>query len=142
MKTVLVAMASLATLASPIVASAHPYSQGGGWNDRGSQNGGYERSQGRSAYGQGYDQRRGGSYAGSNYRDSYRTDNGAGTAIFAGIAGLLLGSAISGSQSHNYSQSYGYSQPYSQPYGAYPSYDQGYGYSPSYSYAPTYSRGW
>jgi hypothetical protein len=98
-KNILLVMASLAVVASPVVASAQPYGHsrdGGGWNGRGSQERGYDRGQGRGDYGRGYD----------------RDDRGTAV-VAAGLAGLLLGTALSGSESRGYSQSYAYSQPYS-----------------------------
>ncbi|WP_133255045.1 hypothetical protein [Phenylobacterium hankyongense] len=107
MKKILLAVASLAVVVSPVVASAQSYGHGraGGWNGRDSQERSYDRGQGRTDYGRGYDRGRSG-YG----RDTYRDDSGA--VVVAGLAGLLLGSALSGSQSQGYSQSYGYSQPY------------------------------
>jgi hypothetical protein len=118
-KKILLAVASLALVASPVVASAQSYGHGrdgGGWNGHSSQERTYDRGQARGDYGRSYDQR-GRSDNGQSYRDSDRNDSSG--AVFAGIAGLLLGSALSSSQSDGYSQSYGYSQPYD--------------YSPAYS---------
>lgn len=119
MKKLLAAVASLAVVVAPMAASAQSYGHGRSgenWGGRGMQQ---HYNGGAGAY-RGYSRDLRGGYG----RDDRRTDT-AGVAIVAGLAGLLLGSALSNQQS------YGYSQPYAQPSGY-----QAYGYSPSYGYQP------
>ncbi len=113
MKMLFAAVAGLTLVVAPLAASAQPYGHGysgEGWSGRGSS----QRSYG------GHDGYRGSSRGeyrsyGGRYGDRY--DNG-GAAVFAGLAGLMIGSALSSSQSYGYAQPYGYSQSYNyQPYG-------------------------
>ncbi len=89
MKAFILAAASLALVATPLAASAQSYGHG-------HDGGGWSRSAPRGDGGHGY-----GRYG--------RGDDGGG-AVLAGVAGLLLGSALVESQS--YDRPYGYAQPY------------------------------
>jgi hypothetical protein len=107
-KTLLLTVAGLALVTAPLAATAQSYGQG--------RDGGYSQHQDRRDQGRnGYDR---GGYGrndyGRDHRGDYRRDNDRSdrgdAALVSGMAGLLLGSALSGS--NGYSQSYGYENPY------------------------------
>lgn len=86
MKTILIGIASLAAVASPMAASAQSWNYGGGY-------GGYTGHNGYNGYSRGYER---------------HDNNGAGLAIGAGILGLVAGAALASSH-HDYGdRQYGY----------------------------------
>jgi hypothetical protein len=132
-KKFLLAVASLAVVASPLAASAQSYGHAngsgrdGGGNGRGSQERGFDQRGDQGGYGREDSQRGRGDYRRESYGDG-------GGAVLAGIAGLFLGAALTSSQSYGYSHSYGYSQPYDDAPAQYQrcgwqnqAYDDGYG---------------
>ena len=115
MKSLLLAVASLAVVAAPLAASAQSFGHGrdGGASVRGSQQqyqSAYGRGGDRQGFGRGFVQAGRGDDRRGDYRRYDDRDNG-GDAVLAGIAGLILGSALSG-HADVYSPPYGYAQPY------------------------------
>jgi hypothetical protein len=86
MKTLLIAAASLATIAAPIAASAQPY--GYGHDGRGAYQNSYRGGDYRGGWGRG-------SYGGYYGDRGYDRGGNAGAAVAAGLFGFVLGSALS-----------------------------------------------